>query len=107
MSGPNKSRRVFDKVFKQNAARMVLDEGMSQEEVALKLDIGRTAVSRWVKQFKNSPQEAFPGKGHPRDRTQAEILRLRRELKEAQDERDILKKALTIFSRPKNDGSSL
>jgi transposase len=107
MSGPNKSRRVFDKAFKFNAVRMVLDQGMSQEEVALKLDIGRTALYKWVKQYKTSPAVAFPGKGVRPPGQEAEINCLRRELKEAQDERDILKKALLIFSRPKSDGSPL
>ena len=107
MPGANKARRVFDKVFKQNAVRMVIDEGLSQEEVALKLDLGRTAISRWVKAYRKSPEDAFPGEGRRREGPSTEITRLRRELKEAQDERDILKKALVIFSRPKRDDSPL
>ena len=107
MPSANKTRRVFDKAFKQSAVRMVLDEGMNMEEVSLKLDIGRTALSKWVKAYRKSPENAFPGEGNRREEPSKEIVRLRRELKEAQDERDILKKALVIFSRPKSDGSSL
>jgi transposase len=106
MPSPNRKNRTFDRVFKQNAVRMVLDQGMSQEEVALKLDVGRTAMSRWVKQYKRSPQEAFRGNSKRPDKM-SEVAVLRRQLKKAQDERDILKKALLIFSRPKNNASSL
>jgi transposase len=107
MSGANKSRRVFDKAFKQNAVRMVLDEGLTCNEVALKLDIGRTALYRWVKAYRAEPETAFPGKGHYRVPAQEETARLRRELKATQDERDVLKKALLILRRPSSDGSSL
>ena len=103
MAGANKKRRVVDKAFKQNAVRMVLDEGMSCEEVALKLDVGRTALFRWVKAYRSDPETAFPGKG-VRVGTEAEVSRLRHELKVAQEERDILKKALEIFTRPNEGG---
>ena len=106
MSEANKSRRAFDQTFKHNAVRMVIDEGMSQEEVALKLDVSRVNIGKWVTAYKRLAQDAFPGKG-VRPAAEAELIRLRRELKEAQDERDILKKALAIFSRPKHDGSPL
>lgn len=107
MSEANKKRRVFDQAFKQNAVRMVLDEGMSQEEVGRKLDLGRTGIARWVKAYRASPGKAFPGKGRRSESAEAELARIRRELKEVQDERDILKKALLIFTRPKGDGSPL
>jgi transposase len=106
MVDANKKRRVFDKAFKLHAVRLIEEEGLSQEEVAVKLDVGRTVISRWVKAYRASPEEAFPGEGRPRA-SQAEMLRMRRELKEAQDERDILKKALAIFSRPNRDDSPL
>jgi transposase len=107
MAKANKGRRAFDKVFKQNAVRMVVDEGLSQAEVALKLDVGRTALTRWVKNYKQFADNAFPGEGNHREGSSKELARLRRELKETQDERDILKKALVIFSRPKRDDSPL
>ena len=105
MSAANKSRRVFDKSFKQNAVRMVLDEGLTCEEVALKLDIGRTALYRWVKDYRAEPETAFPGKGKHRVPAEEEVARLRRELKATQEERDVLKKALLIFTRPSSEGS--
>ena len=104
MPGANKSRRVFDKTFKQNAVRMVIDERRTAHEVALQLDISRTALYRWVKAYRSAPETAFPGKGHPQVSGGAEVARLRRELKAMQDERDILKKALLIFTRPNIDG---
>ena len=46
--------------------------------------------------MENDPDEAFPGKGNPRDE---ELARLRRENAKLKKERDILKKAVGIFSQ--------
>jgi transposase len=44
------------------------------------------------------PEQAFPGKGHLKDRDE-EVRRLRRELERVTQDRDILKKAVAIFSK--------
>ena len=52
------------------------------------------------KQLREDPQDAFPGTGHQKP-LEEENRQLRRELQIAQEERDILKKVVAIFSRPK------
>ena len=54
-------------------------------------------LRKWIKKFENDGKHAFPGSGHlkPQD---DEVLRLRREVERLQMERDILKKAVAIFS---------
>jgi len=92
-----KPRRTYDQEFKQEAARLVMEEGRKITEVERNLGIPRGMVSRWVRELKDDPQGSFPGKG--RLKPQEEELRsLRRELERVKRERDILKKAVAIFS---------
>ncbi len=53
-------------------------------------------VSRWKKEAESNGQRAFPGQGHPQDE---ELSRLRRENEVLRQEREILKKAISIFSQ--------
>ena len=57
-------------------------------------------LSKWVQQFREREAAAFPGKGKLPE-TEAEVQRLRREVEILRQERDILKKAVVIFSEPK------
>ncbi len=57
-------------------------------------------LAKWVQQFRQGETEAFPGKGKVPE-GDAELLRLRREVEILRQERDILKKAVVIFSEPK------
>jgi transposase len=61
------------------------------------LGLSEGTISRWKKQLKDKGDEAFPGTGHLSDRDE-EVRRLRRELGRVTRERDILKKAVSIFS---------
>ena len=53
-------------------------------------------VYRWRRQLEAEGVRAFPGNGNPRDE---ELARLRKEVRELREERDILRKAAVIFSR--------
>ncbi|MBK6880612.1 MAG: transposase [Elusimicrobia bacterium] len=101
-----RTRRTFDANFKHNALRMVFDEGVPLEEVARKLDIHRQVLHRWKQDYKQDPKNAFPGRGRRKD-LEEENRKLRQALKNAEEEREILKKTLTILSRPKSSDSGL
>ena len=97
-----KRRRSFDKAFKEMAVELVLS-GKSRQEVASDLGIRADLLTRWKREYQSHKNGRFPGKGKPiQSAEQAEIARLKKELREAQLERDILKKAVRIFS--KSDG---
>ena len=68
-------------------------------KVARDLDLRPDMLRRWKRQLEADPRQAFPGQGRlkPDD---DEMRRLRRELDRVREERDILKKALAIFSSP-------
>ena len=93
-----KTRRVFTKEFKEEAVKLVVEGGQKTAEVSRNLGIHPNNLSRWVQEFKQNGNAAFPGKGNqlPEDE---EIRRLKKALTSVKAERDILKKALAIFSR--------
>lgn len=93
-----KKRRIFSREFKENAVRLVLDGSRSVREVSRGLGINENLLYRWKKQFTEDPENSFPGKGHLKPEEE-EIRRLKKELSDAREERDILKKAVAIFSR--------
>jgi len=92
-----RKRRTFDNEFKREAVRLVVEEGRKAAEVERNLGIGRSTVARWVREMREDPEQAFPGKGRLRPHD-GEIRALKRELERVKRERDILKKAVAIFS---------
>jgi len=92
------NRRQFDAEFKREAVRLSQEPDRTMASVARDLGISETNLWRWRKKLAESGESAFPGTGHvPAD--QEELRRLRRELADTTEERDILKKALAVFSR--------
>jgi transposase len=91
-------RRKHDRQFKIEAVRLVTAGGRRAAEVARDLGIHVNLIYLWKKQLAEDPQEAFPGLGKLKP-LEAEFRRLKRELADAKEERDILKKALAYFSR--------
>lgn len=94
----NGKRRNFDRAFKVEAVRLVTEEKRKVAEVARELDIQSNLLHRWKGELSEEGNGAFPGKGH-QGPEQEELRRLRRELAEVTEERDILKKAISVFSR--------
>lgn len=89
-------RKQYTAEFKREAVRLVTEQGLSQAQVARDLGIDNNLLSRWKKQLQNHHEQAFPGHGRPQDE---ELARLRRENEVLRQERDILKKAVGIFSQ--------
>lgn len=89
--------RKYDKEFKQNTVNLYLQSGKGLSEMASELGIPPSTLSGWIKSYQKDKTEAFPGKGHVKA-SDMELLKLRKELAIVQEERDILKKALGIFS---------
>ena len=92
------ARRKYDRQFKIEAVRLVTEDGRKAIDVARNLGIHVNLIYLWKKQFSEDPKESFPGKGNLKE-SDAELRKLQRELADVQEERDILKKALAIFSK--------
>ncbi len=92
MSARTRSAREF----KLEAVKLVTERGLPRTQVARDLGLDVGTLRRWIAEFEADSARAFPGQGHARDE---EVTRLRRENELLRQERDILKKALGIFSR--------
>ena len=91
------NRKRYSKEFKLEAVRM-LEAGVARgQQIEVDLGIGSGQVYKWRKELAASGQRAFPGNGTARDE---ELVRLRKELARVSEERDILRKAVAIFSKP-------
>ena len=93
----SKQRRRFSREFKLDVVRMVTDGGHDVKSVSKELEIRPDMIQKWVNQLSGDPEQAFPGHGRQKERD-AEVSKLRRELSRVREERDILKKAVAIFS---------
>lgn len=91
-------RRKYDKEFKIQAVKLLLDSGKMQQEICDELGIRHDLLSRWKKEYLKNHGNSFPGKGNQTPEV-AEIARLKKENAHLKTERDILKKALAIFSK--------
>jgi transposase len=90
-----RSRRKYDSDFKKEVLKMI-ESGRSVTDVAQSLGIGTNLIYQWIKRSKvkgnsseNSPSVSF-------DEEKAAMYK---KIKDLEMERDILKKALGIFSR--------
>ena len=92
------ARRAFSREFKLEAVKLVKERGITAAQAAWDLGVGQNVISRWVRETKNDPAQAFPGHGQMRP-DQAEIERLKREIVKLKAERDILKKAAAYFAK--------
>jgi transposase len=91
--------RKYDADFKREAVRLAGEPGKYARQVERELGLYQGAIRHWREQLENSPEpkESFPGRGRQQG-ADAEVRRLQRELRIAREERDILKKAVAVFS---------
>jgi transposase len=84
------TRKKYTKEFKQDAVRLVTEQGYKQTEAARNLGIDRGMLGRWIKELQADEGEAFRGNGK-RTGEDEELRRLREENRRLRMERDILK----------------
>ncbi|MBW8308660.1 MAG: transposase [Candidatus Paracaedibacteraceae bacterium] len=93
----------YNKDFKISAVKLYLQSGKSIESIAQDLGVSRASLGKWVTQYKREGDKSFPGSGHVVDE---ELRALKRELQLVKQERDILKKAVAIFSALPGKGTN-
>ena len=91
-------RRKYDREFKIEAVKLVTERGTSIAEAARNLGIHENLLRMWKKKYLEDTKDSFPGKGHLKPQDE-QLWRLRKKLADVEQERDILKKALAIFSK--------
>jgi transposase len=94
----SKKHRTYDRQFKEEAIRLVTEGGRSVSDVAHGLGIHENLLRTWKRKYKEDPSGSFPGKGHLKTEEE-QLKRLQKENANLKEDREILKKALAIFSK--------
>jgi transposase len=92
------TRRRYTKEFKLEAVQLFLSKGTNASEISRNLGIHPNLLNRWIREYNTDQEHSFPGLGKSKESD--ELRNLRKELADTKLERDILKKALAIFSKP-------
>ena len=90
------ARRVFSREFKLESAQLVLDKGYSISQACLALDIGETALRRWILQLKSEREGGKPS-GKALSGEHHYIQQLEARIKFLEMEKAILKKATALL----------
>ena len=96
-----RKRPNYTKEFKQDAVKLVLVQRYSCPEVARRLGVAASNVTRWVRLHRQE-QEDISENGVTRRDLEAENRRLKKENKRLEMEREILKKAAAFFAKESN-----
>ncbi len=91
-------KRKYDRDFKIEAVRLATEGKRKVTEVARDLGINPNLIHNWKRQLGDDSTHAFPGRGRLKPDDE-QFRKLKRELEDTKEERDILKKALAIFSK--------
>ena len=92
----------YSQEFKAEATSQVLDRGYSVREVAKRIGVTDHSLYRWVRQERERREN---GGNATQSDLAAENARLKLELKRAQEERDILRKAAAYFANQSEPGT--
>lgn len=93
-----KKRKTYSREFKVETVKLITERGENVSQVALDMGIHENTLYKWIRELSAKPEEAFPGKGHMASEAE-ELHRLKKENERLKMERDILKKAMAIFSQ--------
>ena len=94
----SRSRRKFDASFKLQVVKMTQDQGLTVAQVCKDMELGESAVRRWLKQVRNE-QSGQAGVGKPLPSEQQRIRQLEGENRQLKQDVDLLKKASAFFAR--------
>ncbi len=93
-----RERKSYTTDFKLEVARMIVDQGLGVTQVTKDMNIGQSAVRRWVDQYR-AEQLGHPGIGRPITAEQQRIRQLEQENRQLRSDNDLLKKASAFFAR--------
>lgn len=97
------TRRTFTSDFKLEVAQLVIDQGYSVREASTAMDIGKSAVDRWVRQLKNE-RNGIADQPNALTPDQRKIKTLEKRIKRIELEKEILKKATALLMSDSMNG---
>jgi transposase len=87
--------RQFTDEYKQQAVKLVLEQGLSISQAAQDLGLGKSTLDKWLRVFRERLADPAALTEQERD----ELKRLRKENQQLRLERDLLKKATAFFAK--------
>ena len=103
-------KKVYDAEFKANTIQLILKNKMSVVAVSRDLGVGKSTLQKWLKDHKSSnctSQDFMIATPRQSAVLSQDMRQLKRENEILRQERDILKKALCIFSQAPKEGFPL
>ena len=94
-------RAVYDKQFKMAAVKLAQETGKSVTQTANELGISGCSLRRWINEYDEYGESAFPGHGNALFNSTYEIKKLQKPVKELEMENELLKK-LQAFLKQKS-----
>ena len=95
-------KQRYTEEFKIEAVKQVTDRGYSVKEVAENLGVAAWSIYKWKEKYADKSED-----NQKNSDLQKENLRLKRELKRVQEERDILNKAAAFFAKESDNDTHL
>ena len=96
----SKLRKKYTREEKLEVVKLSLEENQSVKEIASRFEVSENTIYNWRNAYLKDKTGAFPGKGKKvLSESERRIAELERENRELKLERDILKKAVGIFSK--------
>lgn len=93
-----KRKRKYDKSFKVETVKLILEQNRKVIDVSKDLGISTQVLYRWIREYQIFQEDAFPGQGNLRPEDE-ELRQLRRTVADLQEENAILKKAMAFFAK--------
>ena len=90
-------RRSYDEAFKRDAVRLVSEEQYTFQAAAAAVNVCEQSLRAWHAKFTPPPTPC--GEHASVEELRCEVVRLRKQLKRAELEREILKKATAYFAK--------
>ncbi len=88
----------YDSSFKEQAVRLVTEQGKSVSSVAKDIGIHENTLYKWIDQYKTHKENAFPGSGNLRPEDE-ELRKLKKRVSDLEMENELLKKVTAIFAK--------
>ena len=95
----------YTKEFREEAARLVLEDGLSSGEAAKRLSLPKSTLETWVRVAKGGKLGDIGRNRRPLTEVEVELAKVKRELTLVRMERDILKKAAAYFAKESLPGT--
>jgi transposase len=95
----------YTKEFREEAARLVLEDGLSSGEAAKRLSLPKSTLETWVRAPKGGKLGDVGRNRRPLTEIEVELAKVKRELTMVRMERDILKKAAAYFAKESLPGT--